>query len=371
MKTIDDFLSDETFRAWTRAGGLRQTNAYWSRWWYDHPGQQALMREAQNILLAAYLTEEAISPSQTEQFVEQTIGKIRERQPIHPKHGVDADARNGYSRWIRFAVVGILVLVGGFVGWTTLFRSQTAGNQLLPRQLLTGGQNVRHIHNENRTPQLITLADGSTVLLQPNAQLTFPHHFVAKNREVELKGEAFFRITKRPEQPFLVLANGMVTKVLGTSFHVRANDGSSTVTVEVKTGRVAVFALADLESERQSPKLSTRSVLVTPNQQVVFERETGQINRSLIAEPALLVIPERNRDFAFTDAPVSQVLTTLETAYGVDIVFDDTALQRCTLTAPLGHEPLFDKLNVICRAIGGRYEVVGAQIVVQAEGCVD
>ncbi|AQG79057.1 FecR family protein [Spirosoma montaniterrae] len=356
---VEKFLSDETFRDWVRTGGLRHPDTYWSRYWHDHPAQQPTMREAQNLLLAAHLPDETVSPERTEQFVAQTLTQIRPLGRVR-------------SLWTWPVVAAATLTLALGLSW---WRMQSGTPNRVSRPLETGidvpNERPRETRNNTSTRQRLTLADGSTVLLQPGATLRYPIRFGGRNREVALTGEAFFRVTKRPDQPFLVLANGMVTKVLGTSFRIRANDADPTVTLEVKTGRVAVFAQTDLDQVRQSPGLSAPSLLVTPNQQVVFERKTGQMNRSLVDEPALLTIPEQNRDFVFTDAPIAQVFSTLETAYGVDIVYDSDALQRCTLTAPLGNEPLFDKLTIICRAIGGRYEVVGAQVVIQAEGCAE
>ncbi len=361
MDLLDDFLADESFRDWARAGGLRQTDAYWSRYWFDHPDQQALMRQAQNILLAAHLPGESVAPEQTERFVQQTLTQLRSKTRVRPL-------------WVRAwpaVAAATIALVSGLTWWLLSSELPNTGHRSTEAVSGRVSEQTRETRNGTGTPQLITLADGSTVLLQAGASLRYPARFVGKNREVVLTGEAFFRVTKRPEQPFLVLANGMVTKVLGTSFRIRANATDPSVTLEVKTGRVAVFAQTDLDRERKSPGLSGPSLLVMPNQQVVFERRTGQMNHSLVDEPALLAIPEQNRNFGFIDTPIAQVFATLESAYGVDIVYDTDALQHCTLTAPLGNEPLFDKLTIICRAIGGRYEVVGAQVVVESEGCAE
>ncbi len=363
LALLDTLLSDETFRAWVRQGGLRQPDAYWSRRWHQFPAQRAIMQQASTILLATHLPDEGISAEQTERLVQQTLRQIRPQPRFQPLR------RN--RKIIAGAVVAFaLVLVAGLVWWGQPSPDPITQNGLSSASVAALRQTTNTTNTTDK-PQLLTLADGSTVRLQPNARLTYPVLFGPVNREVTLVGDAFFEITKDADHPFMVLANGMVTKVLGTSFRIQANASDPTVTVEVKTGRVAVFSQTDLEKARKSPGLSNQSLLVTPNQQVVFERSSRLMNRQLVANPVLLNIPEQNRDFDFVDAPVSRVFDTLETAYGVDIVYDADVLKNCSLTAPLGNEPLFDKLSIICRAIGGRYEVVGAQLVVQSEGCTD
>ncbi len=358
---LADFLSDDTFRAWVWGGGLRQPGTFWTDWWHNHPAQQPLMREAQNMLLAASLPDEYVPTEQTERFIEQTLYRLGQegqptRRPIH-------------WRWLAAACCLLILSLGGW--WIQSTGLPTLSNGLPGASMARRNESLRQITNSTDRPQLVTLTDGSTVLLQPSAQLLYPARFTGRNREVQLIGEAFFRVSHRPQQPFFVLAIDMVTKVLGTSFYIRANEADPISTVEVKTGQVAVFARTDLEQARQQTGLSARSVLVTPNQQVVFERRNGQMNRSLVDEPALLKLPDNNRDFTFTDTPVGEVFATLEAAYGVDIIYDADSLRHCSLTAPLGNETLYDKLRIICQAIGGRYEVIGAQIVVQADGCTE
>lgn len=69
----------------------------------------------------------------------------------------------------------------------------------------------------------ITLTDGTKVWLNAESTLEYPKTFEGKpNREVYLKGEAYFEVTKDAEHPFRVKTDALETLVLGTSFNVRA-----------------------------------------------------------------------------------------------------------------------------------------------------
>ncbi len=212
------------------------------------------------------------------------------------------------------------------------------------------------------------MEDGSRITLSPKSKISYPKRFTARQREVYINGEAFFEITKNPDRPFLVYAHGLVTKVLGTSFWVRAPESKSQVTVSVRTGRVAVFALSKL---KKSAGQAVDNVLLTPNQEAVFAREAETVTRSLVENPALLTAIEPQKAFTFNSTPIADVFTTLEKAYGIAIEFDAERLKHCTLTVPLGQEPLFEKLDVICQTIGATYAVVGTRIVITAgqEAC--
>ena len=71
--------------------------------------------------------------------------------------------------------------------------------------------------------QQLTLTDGTKVWLNAESTLEYPETFEGKpNREVYLKGEAYFEVTKNASQPFRVKTDALETLVLGTSFNVRA-----------------------------------------------------------------------------------------------------------------------------------------------------
>lgn len=55
-------------------------------------------------------------------------------------------------------------------------------------------------------------------------------------RDVQLRGEAFFAVTKNPAQPFMVHTAKVAVKVLGTSFLVKAYPQLPATTVLVHTG---------------------------------------------------------------------------------------------------------------------------------------
>ncbi len=85
----------------------------------------------------------------------------------------------------------------------------------------------------------VKLSDGSIVYLKENSRLTYPANFKnQKYRTVAISGEAFFKVTKNPNQPFVVKSNKLTTKVLGTSFGFISRNSANEVTV--LTGKVSV-----------------------------------------------------------------------------------------------------------------------------------
>ncbi len=70
----------------------------------------------------------------------------------------------------------------------------------------------------------ITLSDGTNVWLNACSELTYPASFAGESRNVSLKGEAYFNVSKNTEHPFVVQTKKCDIKVLGTEFNVQAEE---------------------------------------------------------------------------------------------------------------------------------------------------
>ncbi|MCI1189139.1 FecR domain-containing protein [Hymenobacter sp. DH14] len=206
----------------------------------------------------------------------------------------------------------------------------------------------------------VALPDGSFVTLAPGATLRYQRANATGRRIAYLKGEAFFDVFHDEQHPFSVLTDQVVSTVLGTSFRVRAVAGQPDVQVQVRTGAVRVRPRVALAGAAPAA-----GIVVRPNQQAVYSPTRRQLWRELVAEPVLLA----PQSFVFNDRPVAEVLQTLSAAYGVAISYDAEALRNCTLNLSLGNEPLFDKLNLVCEALGARYETADGRIVFHGQPC--
>ena len=229
-------------------------------------------------------------------------------------------------------------------------------------------EKVEVINNTN-SEYTASLPDGSTVMLKKGSKVSFSERFVGDKREVYLTGEGFFNVVRNPTQPFYVYANGLVTRVLGTSFNVRAYAKDKEVVVAVKTGKVMVFPISELKKSEKNSSYQVHSLYLTPNQQATFEREAEKFNKALVEKPTIITKPIETPNFTFENTPIAEVFQRLKTAYGVDIIYDAEVMKNCSVTAPLGDESLFTKLTIICKTIGARYEIVETEIVVSSRGC--
>lgn len=104
------------------------------------------------------------------------------------------------------------------------------GEETLVRNVLTTPQNA--------TAE-VTLPDGSIVTLNAGSRLVYPQSFKGVTREVELQGEACFKVHHDAKHPFIVKTGRIFTKVLGTEFNVRSYSPQN-IHVTLLQGSVAV-----------------------------------------------------------------------------------------------------------------------------------
>jgi transmembrane sensor len=219
--------------------------------------------------------------------------------------------------------------------------------------------------NESRVAKKIRLPEGSEITLQPGSRIGYLPAFNNKQREIYLEGEAFFEVKRDESRPFLVYTNEVTTKVLGTSFTIKALREDKNITVAVKTGRVSVYAHSD------TPDLQSNlsETILTPNQQIVYNRTANTVSRMLVENPQAIVPVEEVKRMHFEEASVTEIFKALEKVYGVDLVFDEKLFATCTLTTSISDGEIYNRLDIICKAIGATYSVEELHIIIDGPGC--
>jgi hypothetical protein len=85
---------------------------------------------------------------------------------------------------------------------------------------------------------------------------------------------------------------------------------------------------------------------------------------------APVVTKDSISNFVFDDTPATEVFRKLQDAYGITILLDEEVMTSCSISASLGNEPFYEKLNMICRIINASYQVIDGNVVINAKGCL-
>lgn len=285
------------------------------------------------------------------------------------------EKRQFFTQIYRIVATVLILGFGGFLSFIYFDKSNIA--EEFKSVILESNSKSGLIEqiNYNTLPQIITLSDGSSVLLQPNSKLSYPSEFKNDKREVFLTGEAFFEVSKNPLKPFYVYSNEVVTRVYGTSFRVIAYEGQENVEVMVKTGKVKVSKVKIGGKLDPSNSLINDEITLLPNQAARFLKKESsfekviQISENKEIQTELEEIEKLS--FEFDDIPVAQIFKTIEDVYSIKIDYPRNKMEKCYLTTSLTDIPLPEKMKIICLTIGNNtnYEMFGNNITITTDGC--
>ena len=215
----------------------------------------------------------------------------------------------------------------------------------------------------------VQLPDSSKVELQPNTELSYSEHWGEQEREVHLVGEAFFEVVKDSKRPFYVHGGEIITKVLGTSFRVKADMNAESIEVAVRTGKVSVYE-EGREDNTVNHGADASGVILTPNEKVEYFVTNKHWVTSLVEEPLPLPTANKSVNFVFNNASMITVKESIEKTYSIDIMMEnEAAFALCTFTGDVSMMKLYDLLEVICKSTGTNYEVKGTKILISGKGC--
>ncbi|SEJ64477.1 FecR family protein [Dyadobacter koreensis] len=311
---------------------------------------------AEEKFVQEYLDNNPFDESPVFEFEKEKIGN-RIRKQLNKSTGNERFLIP-FSSWLKGMAASLILVAGCWFGFQYVSKKEISEIQTIENE------GVIEIKNTSNSPQRIPLEDGSIVILQKKSSLSYPEHFGETKRLVYLHGEAFFQIKKNPAKPFIVSTENLVTQVLGTSFTVKSYDEARSIEVQVATGRVSVYEVAEKAST------SSNGVILTRNQKIVFDKKSKKMELAIVSNPILnqTAIPA-DRGFSFLETPVKDAFLMLEKAYGIDIVIENDAVESCLFTGDLTDLTLFEQLDLICKSVNATYERRGTTLFVRGEGC--
>lgn len=158
----------------------------------------------------------------------------------------------------------------------------------------------------------VVLTDGTRVTLNAMSELRFPSDFRTEERVVELKGEAFFEVTKKSARKFTVKMGDNRIRVLGTKFNASSYQDQPAF-VSLIEGKVE--ALTNREAR-----------IISPGEQAVFPQTATAITVGCFNADE--VLGWKNDIFFFEDRPLQQIVQALERWYDVRFEFSAENLKQ-------------------------------------------
>ncbi|WP_185958435.1 FecR family protein [Fodinibius sediminis] len=315
-------------------------------YWLDkEPGNITLLQEVSKEI--GY--EGRLSAADTIEVKDQLFAEVDNTADAgSAKRGYRPNAHIGRGLWLKVAAMVVVILTAGGLGlYYSDFSSFSEDSVTqFDQRTLSKGQTAT-----------LRFGDGSVIKLNAGSTLRYPEKFSRERREVYLEGEAFFSIAHDESRPFLVHAKNTTTRVLGTSFNIRAYSSEDALQVAVAEGEVAV------SRAEEQPVSSRETIYVTRNQWVTY-RSSGQLIEKGEGNIDDL-IAWKDKRLIFTDKPLEEIAVQLERWYNVEVLLADSSLKKRRLSASFTDEPLSEVLTVIALSLDITYKQDGQVITFQ------
>jgi len=368
--SAEDFVWDEQFRNWVLSPDPNATS-FWSNWLQQHPEKESIVQQAAEVVKSLTVTMDKLSEQKKKEIIAGTLERLESGTTPFVALSTKPVLKRRYMRYSFAVAASALVAVAGI--WLIVNKTRPnkgadyTYNKLVRQSAIALAETV----NTSAAPLVVQLSDSSRVTLNHGAKISYAPSFSnTGTREVYLSGNAFFQITKNPLKPFMVHANGVITRVLGTSFKVQTDLVKNGVTVEVVTGRVEVYKQAS--ETTKTDKSKNDRVILTPNQKVVYSGEKNVFETSLVEEP--VPIEKENKkiakeDFVFEDAPLKTVIEAIEKIYGIKVEVENEAILNCPFTGDISEQNLHRKFDAICQTTKTTYELKETTVFIRGQGC--
>jgi transmembrane sensor len=176
----------------------------------------------------------------------------------------------------------------------------------------------------------IHLHDGSVIVLNSNSSITYSEEFET-SRDIQLTGEAYFKVFHDEKRPFTVQAHDVKVRVLGTSFDI--NSYSRKVTkVSVVTGKVEVSS----PSGSKVHIIKNQQADLKPNADFKISEENSS---ERIAWASNIII--------LRNTTLAETAKIIENWYNVTITFEDESLEKLTISGKFKDEKLENVMESI------------------------
>lgn len=255
-----------------------------------------------------------------------------------------------FTRTSMRIAAAFLLCVAGWLLYRQLSPQATAKQTISSTLPVKAAQQEITLSNTTGAPIQYTLEDRSVVILSNNSEVKYTQPFDAHKRDLQLAGEATFKVTKDKNRPFTVFAKGFSTTALGTTFIIKAYTTDKTASIKLLTGKVVVKNLHQ----------SNNDIYLVPGEQCSFDYAAVNLTRLVPKQPQATPVPDKLSatpagsieetadQIIFRNTNLVEVMHKLSEVYHTPITYDTTAIHNKKFIGNIARErTLEDVLNTI------------------------
>lgn len=225
---------------------------------------------------------------------------------------------------------------------------------------------------------MVTLPDSSKVWLNAGSKLKYQNSFNNENRQVFLEGEAYFKVAKKKELPFIVNTDNLDILAVGTEFNVKAYSNENTIETTLIEGCVSVL------NKKKNGDIYSKKVCLRPSQKAIYikcqqELQLEEIENIKSTTPEISSLEKGNLYVAseidtnpviswkydrliFQGEKLNSIAVKLERKYDVTISFNSDEIKKFKFTGTLEDETITQVLDVIKLTAPIDYKLDGKRV---------
>ena len=297
-----------------------------------------------------------------------TLEPVTDTVAIHPR-----TTNTGWLRYGMAAVVtGIIIVAAFFIAG--LHRSQVAASKSVQIKLANGNivqapakdsnavwmQKARESNidpvawNTLLVPAgknySFQLTDGTKVWLNSVTEFKFPLLFTGSGRNVELTGEAYFKVAHQANQPFTVKVNGLTVKALGTEFNIKSYNNELTC-IALVTGSLSI------------ENAKGQQIILSPGEAVVVEKSTSALHKEKYDE--IMVLGWMQGMYFFRNEKLQQIAVVAQRWFDVPVKLNEPSLAGLRFSGAFDrNKPVDNVFNALASSGDIRYEWKDGEVVI-------
>ena len=200
------------------------------------------------------------------------------------------------------------------------------------------------------------LPDGSTINLNAESKINYKKGFGTEHRNLVLTGEAYFKVAKDENLPFIISACDARIQVVGTKFYVKAYKENPDIKVTVTDGKVKLY----------SKKRPEKEVFLTAGQSGTLNKKEQIIQQD--SSPDINDIAWKTHQFSFNNTTIDEAAKVLGKAYHKEIVVKEN-MKNCSVTVTFEDLDLNTILKVLKSTLDLKITTDGNRIIISGNGC--
>lgn len=239
-------------------------------------------------------------------------------------------------RWLQIAGILVLPILVSFLTYYLTLQS------VAPKEIYVANVEYTVLPGEKRD---LTLPDGTSVSLNSGSVLLAPEKFVGDKRSVYLIGEAYFKVAKDAEKPFIVGTPLLDIQALGTEFCVTAYQQANYVQTTLTEGKVL---LSIPGSTTIAP------VVLHPSEQSYYDPSMSEIKISKVNVD--IYTSWKEGKLIFEETPFEEVVNRLRIQFGWRIICDKRLYKNRVTAKFIRNESITDILDTLREVVNFTYK---------------